>query len=201
MPDNPKTNGSDESDEPDEHRLAALAGEDRNRRRRMAQELIHHAEGVPFWKRVWFRLSEIADEYARVPGMLTIDQSQRELIIEQLRRAIAAREFVDVRGRSEVLNLHEAPHAGSFRFDFDGARNAHLFGLVTEHLWIKRKSCVAWFARHKLNLPPALAFGASPKLATPLEKVISKRMAGGDQPGVTVPWARFCERIRDDCDG
>jgi hypothetical protein len=44
-----------------------------------------------------------------------------------------------------------------------------------------------------------------PKSAKPSAQsrteAIAERLRQGEQPGVTVMWARFCDRVRDDCGG
>jgi hypothetical protein len=108
-----------------------------------------------FGKRIWFSLSETADEYARKPGSLSIDDKERELALDALRRSILAREFADEQGRSRVFSMHPSGLA-DFRFDPLGARHADLFSPIAPHLWITHQDCVDWFTRHRLDLPVRL---------------------------------------------
>jgi hypothetical protein len=59
--------------------------------------------------RKWFRVSEIADQCAEIPGSVELDQDKRALALEKLRTAILEGEFNDPKGRSKVACLHSSP--------------------------------------------------------------------------------------------
>ncbi len=89
---------------------------------RFANWFCRRQEFTPFERRRWFRLDEIADEYAREARSLSINESKRQEICDALRRAILEGKFVDGKGRSRVLNLH--PSWRKFRTRCsDGARS------------------------------------------------------------------------------
>ena len=82
-----------------------LPGERASYRLRIRPWLIYAADRTPLHLRPWFRVSEIADAYARIPGSVELDQAKREVTLELLRRAILAGEFDDAKKRSKVANL------------------------------------------------------------------------------------------------
>ena len=120
-------------------------------RQRIGPWLIREAERTPLHLRPWFRVSEIADACARIPGSVELDQAKRARALELLRKAILAGEFDDARGRSKVANLHPST-AAELRFARDSAAIADFRGLA-EHLWIRRADCKAWFERNQLEFP------------------------------------------------
>jgi hypothetical protein len=118
------------------------------RRTRIADWFNRRQERTALEKRVWLCLTEIADEYARKRGALTVDDKERELALEALRRSILRREFF-------VLNMHPSGLA-EFRFDPLGASISEIFTPIVRHLWIRHQDCVAWFERHGLEHPHRL---------------------------------------------
>jgi hypothetical protein len=126
-------------------------GEGPSYRQRIGPWLIREAERTPLHLRPWFRVSEIADACARIPGSVELDQAKHARALELLRKAILAGEFDDARGRSKVANLHPST-AAELRFARDGAAIADFRGLA-EHLWIRRADCKAWFERNQLEFP------------------------------------------------
>jgi hypothetical protein len=118
------------------------------RRTRIAGWFNCRQECTALEKRVWLCLTEIADEYARKRGALAVDDKERELALEALRRSILTREFF-------VLNMHPSGLA-EFRFDPQGASIPEIFSPIARHLWIRHQDCVAWFERHGLELPNRL---------------------------------------------
>jgi hypothetical protein len=132
---------------------AIMLNERRSWRRSTVSSLIWHADGIPFWKRRWFRISEIADSYAETPGKTIKD---REEFVETLRKAIVRLDFVDGKGRSKVLDFHESPLA-EFRFCPDSARASEFFKPLLEFLWIRRDEWIEWFNKNPwLPLPQLL---------------------------------------------
>ena len=101
---------------------------------------------MPLHLRSWFRVSEIADACARIPGSVDLDPAKRALTLELLRQAILAGEFDNARGRSKVANLHPSP-AAELRFARDSADIPDDFFAekLAKHLWIRRADCKAWF--------------------------------------------------------
>jgi hypothetical protein len=125
----------------------------RQLRARQTNEFNRKQIGVALGKRRWFRLTEIAGEYARKPESLgEIDDARRKLALDELRYSILTGEFVDKRGRSRVLNMHPSPVA-TFRFDPPGATHPDFFEPIAEYLWITYQDCVDWFNRHGVSLP------------------------------------------------
>jgi hypothetical protein len=118
------------------------------RRTRIADWFNRRQERTPLEKRVWLCLTEIANEYARKRGALTVDEKERELALEALRRSILTREFF-------VLDMHPSGLA-EFRFDPQGASIPEIFNPIARHLWTRHQDCVAWFERHGLELPHRL---------------------------------------------
>ena len=55
------------------------------------QRLIKAADRMPLHLRSWFRVSEIADACARIPGSVDLDPAKRALTLELLRQAIYRR--------------------------------------------------------------------------------------------------------------
>jgi hypothetical protein len=121
-------------------------------RRRIAEQLIQQADRTPMNRRLWFRISEIVDYCARIPGSIALDQSKRERSIELLRRAILAGEFDDPNGRSKIANLHSHRTAVLRRFARNSA-TAPEFGQWISYLWIRRADCEAWFSRNRIDFP------------------------------------------------
>jgi hypothetical protein len=80
-------------------------------RTRRADWFNRRQERIALEKRRWHFLTEIADEYARKPRSLAVDDQERERALDALRHSILAGEFVDDQGRSRVLNMHPSPHA------------------------------------------------------------------------------------------
>jgi hypothetical protein len=130
------------------------------------QRLIKAADRMPLHLRSWFRVSEIADACARIPGSVDLDPAKRALTLELLRQAIHRGEFDDARKRSKVANLHPSP-AAELRFARDSAAIADYFPELAEHLWIRRADCKAWFERNKIPFPmrwlPAVEAAAGQK--------------------------------------
>jgi hypothetical protein len=124
-------------------------------RTRRANEFNRKQAHIALGKRRWLRLTEIADEYARNPGSLEIDEKRREHALQALRSSILAEEFGDRQSRSRVLNMHPSRHAGS-RFDPLGATNPDQFDQIAAHLWITHQDCVEWFNRSGIELPHRL---------------------------------------------
>jgi len=118
------------------------------RRMRVADWFNRRQERTALEKRVWLCLTEITDEYARKRGALTVDDKERELALEALRRSILTRELF-------VLNMHPSGLA-ELRFDPLGASIPEIFNPIARHLWIRYQDCVAWFEGHGLELPRRL---------------------------------------------
>jgi hypothetical protein len=119
---------------------------------RIRQLLIDAANRVPMSQRPWFRIAEIADHCARIPGSVDLVQAKRERAIELLRKSILTGEFDDAKSRSTVANLHESI-AAELRFHRYGADTLEYFVPLAEHLWIRRAACEAWFKRNQIELP------------------------------------------------
>ena len=121
-------------------------------RRRIAEQLTQHADRTPMNRRLWFRISEIVDYCARIPGSIELDQSKRERSIKLLRTALLAGEFDDPKGRPKIANLHSHRTAVIRRFARNSAA-APEFGQFISYLWIRRADCEAWFSRNRIDFP------------------------------------------------
>ena len=88
-------------------------------------------------RRKRFRVSEIADQCAEIPGSVELDQDKRALALEKLRTAILEGEFNDPKGRSKVACLHSSPVI-PIRFHQYGAGMSDDFLKLTSHLWISQ---------------------------------------------------------------
>jgi hypothetical protein len=143
-------------DKPDEAQEPAISAASlalpRQRRARIADWFNRRQERTALEKRVWFRLTEIADEFARKKGSFTVDDKERDLSLEALRRSIVAREFSDEHNQSRVLNMHPLGLADVY-FDPSSASAPELFNAIVRHLWIRHRDCVDWFKRQGLELP------------------------------------------------
>jgi hypothetical protein len=159
------------------------------RRRRTADWFNRRQERTPLGKRVWLGLVEIADEYARKPGSLAVDEKERERALDALRRSILAREFIDQQGRSRILNMHPSRLA-DFRFDPSGARHPDLFDPIAHHLWITYQDCARWFNRRAIPIPLRLRREGSPMIAV-----------GEAINGAVNLYASGIAQVGVDCDG
>ena len=126
----------------------------REYRRRISPWLIWVADRTPMDQRPWFRLSEIADTCARIPGSVELDQAKLDRAIELLRNSILTGEFDDPNGRSRVANLYPVSSA-ELRFARDSAGVPEYFPPLALYLWIRRADCEAWFARRGIEFPKA----------------------------------------------
>jgi hypothetical protein len=127
----------------------------RRQRTQRADRFNRKQARIALGKRRWLRLTEIADECARKPGSLAVDDKERERALETLRRSILTGEFVDNQGRSRILNMHPSPLA-HFRFEPSAAANAEWFNSIARHLCIRYQDCVDWFNWLGLDLPRRL---------------------------------------------
>ena len=126
----------------------------RKYRQRISPWLIWLADRTPMNQRPWFRISELADTCARIPGSVELDQGKRGQAIELLRKSILTGEFDDANGRSKVANLHPESWA-ELRFARDSAGEPEYFAPLAPDLWIRRADCEAWFARNGIEFPKA----------------------------------------------
>jgi hypothetical protein len=123
-------------------------------RQRVRQWLIWLADRTPMNQRPWFRISEIANTCACIPGSVELDQAKLDRAIEFLRNSILTGEFDDPHGRSRVANLHPSSSA-ELRFARDSAGVPEYFPPLAPYLWIRRADCEAWFARKAIEFPKA----------------------------------------------
>jgi hypothetical protein len=121
-------------------------------RRQIAEQLIQQADRTPMDRRPWFRISEIVDHCAHIPGSVAVDQGARTRSIELLRKAILAGQFDDPKGRSKIANLHPHRNAVLLRFARNSAA-APEFGQWSSYLWLRRADCEAWFSRNRIDFP------------------------------------------------
>jgi hypothetical protein len=147
------------------------------------QRLIKAADRMPLHLRSWFRVSEIADACARIPGSVDLDPAKRALTLELLRQAIYRGDFDDARKRSKVANLCPSI-AAELRFARDSAAFADYFSdELTKHLWIRRADCKAWFERNQIELPtylfPVVDTAADPQM--PARDVKSSSTKGANK--------------------
>src|SRR5262245_38539198 len=97
------------------------------RRERIYSWLFTRAKQRSMDRRIWFCISEIADECARVEGKLEIDPLRRAFIIDLLRESVQRGEFNDPQhasceARCRLAFLHTSPNA-KLRFERGWAEN------------------------------------------------------------------------------
>ena len=124
----------------------------RRYRQRIARWLIDGADRMPMHQRQWFRISEITDYCARIPGDIELDKGKQERAIELMRKSILTGEFDDADGRSKVANLLPT-FAAELRFARGSAGNPEYFRPWVTDLWIRRADCEAWFKRNGIQFP------------------------------------------------
>jgi hypothetical protein len=123
----------------------------RERKERYFRNLIDSADKAKMTDRKWFRVSEIADVLATLPGTIIPNTTKSEGVLTFLCEEILRGAFNDQKGRSQIANLHSSPVV-PVRFNTKGITRAEI-PKFTEYLWIKRQACLNWFARKKLNVP------------------------------------------------
>jgi hypothetical protein len=152
----------------------------RRYRQRIAPWLTDGGDRMPMRRRLWFRISEIADVCAQIPDSVQLDEGKLERAIELLRKAILTGEFEDTDGRSTVANLHPA-FAAELRFARESASQRSYFRPWISYLWIKRADCEAWFRCNRIEFPKDWV--ASPAVTAAEPDLITSRQQEGFQTG------------------
>ena len=112
-----------------------------------------HYRRTALAERQWWKLLDIADECARLPGTTTIDDKKRNSIIDFLCQAIDRGEFKDCKGRMQVANLYPSPHV-PIRLDLKWLPFDQLLKFAKEgYLLVRRTECIECFSRNNIALP------------------------------------------------
>jgi hypothetical protein len=110
---------------------------------------------TPLQERQWWRLRDLADEYARSPGTAEIDNEKRGRMVDFLCRAIYRSEFKDRNGRMQVANLYPSP-LSPFRLDVTWLDFDQLLQRAFDgHLFIRRSESIECFGRNNIDVPTA----------------------------------------------
>jgi hypothetical protein len=134
--------------ESDDFKALALRREWKQRLRDLIET---HYYKTPIKDRQWWKLQEIADECARIPGTNKIDDEKRNRMVDFLCRAILRGEFEDDKGRMQVANLHSSPIA-PMRLDVKWLAFDQLLKLAND-LFVRRKECIECFSRNSIDAP------------------------------------------------
>jgi hypothetical protein len=136
--------------ESDDFKALALRREWKQRLRNLIDAYYYK---TPLKERQWWKLQEIADECARIPGATKIDDNKRNHMVDFLCRAIFRGEFKDDKGRMQVANLHPSPLA-PIRLDVKWLAFDQLLKLAAD-LFVRRKECIECLARNNIDVPRA----------------------------------------------
>jgi hypothetical protein len=139
------TTADDPDIESDDFKALALRREWKQRLRDLIETYYYK---TPLKERQWWKLQEIADECARVPGTTKIDD-----MVDFLCRAIFRGEFEDDKGRMQVANLHFSPLA-PMRLDVKSLAFDQLLKLADD-LFVRRKECIECLSRNNIDVPRA----------------------------------------------
>jgi hypothetical protein len=153
----------------DVEHLAKLAR--RRKRRERARLSIDRILGAqPFHERKWFRLSELVDHYAKIPGGLLCDPSRKEEAFEFFRASIYRGEFGGSSGwPTRIRWIAEESLAPRWLSRDSAEPNGFLLPLIGE-LVISRADAAAWFRRHSVAPPHWFAEAHDGRLTTEAEK-------------------------------
>jgi hypothetical protein len=141
----------------DDHVPFIELAERRRHRSRFAVWFLRRQRLVALDCRRWFSVTELADQYAKEPDTLDVDEQRRAQFIDAVRRSILSGEFSDAQ-RSKVLNVHPSGLAEG-RFEVLGASNQEQFNPLESHLWISRIWWIKWLDGAGIATP-ALGRGA-----------------------------------------
>jgi len=128
----------------------------RERKERAYDIIATRYDKTPLKKRTWDKVLDIADEYARTPGTTDIDNEKRDQMVDFLCRAIYRGEIKDDKGRMRVLYLDPSPLT-SKRLDLNNRLSLNDFRKLfkIDYLLVRRKECIACFARNNIEFPKA----------------------------------------------
>ena len=134
----------------------------RKRRERARESIDRILDAQPFHERKWFRLSELVNHCAKIPGMLLSDSSRKEEAFEIFRASIYRGEFGGSKGEATRIRwVSEEPLPPRCLSRESAAPNGLLFPLKDE-LLISRTDAAAWFRRQGVTPPHGLAEPESP---------------------------------------
>jgi hypothetical protein len=129
----------------------------KKRRERARISIDRILDAQPLYQRKWFRVSELLNHCANIPGMLLCDPSRKEEAFEIFRASIYRGEFGGSVGRpTRIRWISVDPSAPRFLSRDSAAPNGFLFPLIDE-LLISRVDAAAWFLRHGVSPPHWLA--------------------------------------------
>lgn len=116
-------------------------------------DLSTHYDKTPLREREWWKLRDIAGEYARTPGTVEVDDEKRGRMVDFLCRAIYRGELKDGKGRMQVANLHPSS-LSPMRLDVKWLAFNQLLKLA-DYLFVRRKECIECFSRNNVDFPKA----------------------------------------------
>jgi hypothetical protein len=112
-----------------------------------------HYRRTALAERQWWKVLDIADECARIPGTANVDPEKHNAIFVFLCQAIYRGELKDGKDRMQVANLHPSPHA-PIRLDLKWLPFDQLFKFAKEgYLLVRRKECIDCFSRNNIDFP------------------------------------------------
>jgi hypothetical protein len=129
-------------------------------RERVRESIDRILDAQPFHERKWFRLSELINHCAEIPGMLLSDSSRKEEVFEIFRVSIYRGDFGGDVGQSTRIRWIE-PSAPRWLPRDSAAPNGLLFPSIGD-LLISRADAAAWFRRQGVTPPHGLAEPESP---------------------------------------
>jgi len=145
----------------------------RKRRERARESIDRILDAQPFHERKWFRLSELVNHCAKIPGMLLSDSSRKEEAFEIFRASIYQGDFGGSVGRpTRIRWIADQPSTPRWLPRDTAAPNGLLFPLIGE-LLISRADAVAWFRRQGVTPPHGLAEPRYARQSTEAEKLPS----------------------------
>jgi hypothetical protein len=148
----PEHNTADEDEPGTRGDFDALASR-REWKQRLRDLIETYYSKTPLNERQWWKLREIADECAKIPGNTKIDDEKRNHVVDFLCRAIFRGEFKDDKGRMQVAYLHPSPLA-PMRLDVKWLDFDQLLKLAND-LFVRRKECIESFSRNNIDVPRA----------------------------------------------
>jgi hypothetical protein len=129
------------------------------RRRKVRERVREYIDRIldaqPFHERKWFRLSELVNHCAKIPGMLLSDSSRKEEALEIFRASIYCGDFGGRVGQSTRIRCIE-PSAPRWLPRDSAGPNGFLFPLIGD-LLISRADAATWFRRQGVPPPHGLA--------------------------------------------
>jgi hypothetical protein len=163
----------------------------RKRRERARISIDRILDAQPFHERKWFRLSELVNHCAKIPGMLLSDSSRKEEAFEIFRASIYRGDFGGSVGRpTRIRWITDEPSAPRWLPRDSAAPNGLLFSSIVE-LLISRADAAAWFLGHGVFLPHWLAETHDERQVSE-QQVWPSSETSGMPPGYDEPISEKC---------